>query len=160
MKLTWMREYRQVVEALIQYSNLYAAGYHKEQPHGTDIPLSFAQIQVLEYLLENEELNQNMSTIALRLGISSSTFSKLISKLAAKGLLEKHHIPGNMKNIIIRVTDLGQEVYRRYVETFVPGFFDKMFETADQIPKEYLPVIAKFLVAGLEQAPEEEKKPS
>lgn len=51
------------------------AVYKKEALYGTDIPISFEQVQVLEYLLENEQLNQNMSMIASRLGITPSNFT-------------------------------------------------------------------------------------
>lgn len=60
MKLEWMGEYRDIVEQLIKYCNVYAAVYKKEEFMGTDIPISYAQIQIIEYLLENEELHLNM----------------------------------------------------------------------------------------------------
>ena len=87
MKLQWMGEYRPFVEKLIKYANVYASIYNKEDYYGTSIPISFSQIQVLEYLLENEELNLNMSEIAGRLGISPSAFTKLVNKLTQKDLL-------------------------------------------------------------------------
>jgi DNA-binding MarR family transcriptional regulator len=65
----------------MRYCNIYAGVYKKEMTHGTNVSFSYAQIQVLEYLLENEELNQNMSCIATRLGITFSTFSKVVNKL-------------------------------------------------------------------------------
>ena len=50
MKLEWMGEYREFVEQLIKYCNYYAASYKKERCYGTEIPISFAQIQIVEYL--------------------------------------------------------------------------------------------------------------
>mgnify|MGYP007101998053 FL=1 len=55
MKLEWMGEYREVVEALIHYCNIYAGVYRTEKLQYQGISYSYAQIQVLEYLLENEE---------------------------------------------------------------------------------------------------------
>ena len=43
MKLEWMGEYRDIVEQLIKYCNVYAAVYKKEEFMGTDIPISYAQ---------------------------------------------------------------------------------------------------------------------
>ena len=54
MKLDWMGEYRGVVEALIHYCNIYAGVYRIEKMTYRDVRYSYAQIQVLEYLLENE----------------------------------------------------------------------------------------------------------
>ena len=51
MKLDWMGEYREVVEALVHYCNIYAAAYKKERMNFQGIRFSYAQIQVLEYLL-------------------------------------------------------------------------------------------------------------
>ena len=78
MKLEWMGEYRDIVEQLIKYCNVYAAVYKKEEFMGTDIQISYAQIQIIEYLLENEELHLNMKQLAAKLGITTSNFSKLV----------------------------------------------------------------------------------
>lgn len=90
MYLEWMGKNRAFVEKFIRYANTYAAVYKKEALYGTDIPISFEQVQVLEYLLENEQLNQNMSMIASRLGITPSNFTRIVNKLSGKNLLEKY----------------------------------------------------------------------
>lgn len=148
MKLEWMGDYRGIVEQLIRYCNVYASLYTKEMQHGSDVPFSFAQIQVVEYLLENEDLHQNMMTIASRLGISYSTFSKLVSRLVKKGLLRKFHAQGNRKDIIVRVTDVGKRIYEDYVGYIVKHHFGPMFEAAKDIPRECLPMFAAMLGAG------------
>jgi len=160
MQLEWMGEYREVVEGLIHYCNVYAGVYKKEQTHGTDVSFSFAQIQVLEYLLENEELNQNMSCIATRLVITFSTFFMVVNKLASKGLLEKYFLAGNKRNIVVRVSELGRQVYATYSEEILKSHFSGMFEVLKDIPKEYLPVFAKALrQTSLGKTQEEECAP-
>ena len=145
MQLQWMGEYREVVEKLIHYCNVYASIYKKECLNEHGVSFSFSQIQVLEYLLENEEKNDNMSIVAARLGIALSTFSKLVSALEEKGLLEKYFLEGNKKNIVVRVSELGRRVYESYSEEILHNHFAHMFEMLDNIPKEYLPVIAQAL---------------
>lgn len=159
MKLEWMGEYRDVVEQLIKYCNVYAAAYRKEFKPGTDIPMSFAQIQVIEYLLENEELHQNMKQIAKRLGITTSNFSKLVNKLEEKELLEKFHTEENKKEVIIKVTDYGRNVYKDYSDYIYRSHFSMMFEAAKEIPRECLPQIANMLAApyAKEQCERKEK---
>ena len=139
MKLEWMREYRDVVEQLIKYCNVYAAAYKKEGIPGTDIPISYAQIQVIEYLLENEELHQN-------------NFSKLVNKLEQKQLLDKFHTADNRKEVIIQVTEYGRRVYQEYSDYIYREHFSKMFEAAKDIPKECLPLIADMLGAPYKNA--------
>ena len=95
MKLAWMGEYREMVEALIHYCNIYAAAYKVEKMEFQGVSYSYAQIQVLEYLLENEERNENMSAIAARLGITRSNFTKIVNRLVAKGLLDKAYMLGS-----------------------------------------------------------------
>ena len=149
MKLEWMGEYRDLLEKLIHYCNVYASVCKQERTHGANVPFSFEQIQIVEYLLENEEQDENMSSIALRLGITFSTFSKMVTKLEEKGLLEKGYLEGNRKNIVMRVSDLGREVYAAYVEEIVHKHFGRMFETLDTIPPEYISRFAQALSSPL-----------
>jgi DNA-binding MarR family transcriptional regulator len=148
MKLEWLGEYRVIIEKLIRFSNGYSSVLHKKQLFGTDIPISFAQIQVVEYILENENYMQNMSTIAYRLGISYSTFSKLSNSLVEMGLLQKFNISGNRKNIIIQATDYGKDQYLKYAAFMNEFWFRHIAEAGNAIPKEYLPSVANMLNAA------------
>ena len=149
MYLEWMGKYRLLVEKMIRYANMYAAIYKKEDFYGTDIPISFEQVQVLEYLLENEQLNQNMVMIANRLGITPSNFTRIVNKLVGKGLLEKYYVEGNRKNIVIRVTDLGKEQYQIYSEYIYELSFSRLFKQIEGIPEEELNQIdRKSVVEG------------
>ena len=151
MQLEWMGDYREIVEKLIHYCNVYASVYKKERLSHEGVSFSYSQIQVLEYLLENESNNDNMSVVAARLGIALSTFSKLVTALEAKGLLEKYFLEGNKKNIVVRVSDLGRKVYASYSEEIRSTHFAHMFEAFDGIPREYLPCIAKALAQPMGQ---------
>lgn len=149
MYLDWMGKNRFFVEKMIQFANMYAAVYKKEEFYGTEIPISFEQVQVLEYLLENERLNQNMAMIASRLGITPSNFTRIVNKLVKKGLLEKYYIEGNRKNIIIRVTDLGRELYQTYSKYICNNFFSGLFEESEGVPEEVLNQLARGLEKSL-----------
>ena len=85
MKLEWMGRYREMVQYLIRFSNRYSAIKTKEAM-GDDIPYSFEQIQVIEYLLENEELQLNMRGVADRLGVRPSAFTKSLFFAVSKGI--------------------------------------------------------------------------
>lgn len=141
MELKWMGEYRDVVEALIHYCNIYAATYKPERLEYKGISYSFAQVQVLEYLLESEGQNENMSAIAARLGISRSNFTKIVNRLVAKGLLEKAYMPGSRKELKLTVNPLGRELYDVYSQGILRWHFSPMFRALEKIPKEYYPFI-------------------
>lgn len=141
MKLEWMGEYRDVVEALIHYCNIYAAAYKYERLEYKGISYSFAQVQVLEYLLESEGENENMSAIAARLGISRSNFTKIVNRLVTKGLLEKTYMPGSRKELKVTVNPLGRELYNVYSQGILRWHFSPMFQALGKIPREYYPFI-------------------
>ena len=128
MKLEWMCEHREIVEALIHYCNIYAGVYRVEKMSYEGITYSYAQIQVLEYLLESEDQRQNMSCIASRLGITRSNFSKIVSRLQKKGLVDKVGRPGSRKEILVTVLPLGRELYADYSRDILRWHFSPMFE--------------------------------
>lgn len=145
MKLEWMGEYRDLVEKLIRYCNQYAQCYTIEQSFNTDVKFSFSQLQVMEYILENEERRENMAAIAARIGISPSAFSKNVKKMMEKGLLEKYHSGSNRKDIIICVSNLGRQTYEQYSKFVYDNGFKRAFSILDAVPKEYIALFAKSL---------------
>lgn len=138
MKLEWLGEYRDFVEKMIKFGNAYASRYQKERYFGSEIPFSPSQLQTMEYILESEDKNQNMAEIAARLGMSPSTFSKNVKKMIDKGLLEKYRTIDNRKNIIVKVSPLGREVYETYSRFALEHRFDPLFCMLDEIPREYV----------------------
>lgn len=149
MQLTWMGEYREMVEALIHYCNIYSAVYKIERMTYQGVSYSYAQIQVLEYLLENEEKQQNMSCIASRLGITRSNFTKIAGKLVSKGLLEKTYMPGSRKDVLLTVSPLGKELYEEYSRGVYERHFSRMFKEWEGIPEEYRDRFRDSLYAAL-----------
>ena len=138
MELTWMGRYRKFVEYLDRFGNAYAQHYMVEKTFDTPIAFSALQLQVMEYILENEEENQSMIEIATRLGISASTFSKNVKKMAEKGLLEKYYASGNRKEVIVKVTPLGREMYALYAAYIQRVVFQPMFRILDGLSEEDL----------------------
>ena len=145
MKMEWMGEYRDVVESLIRYCNIYAGVYKKESIVYQNVTYSFAQIQVLEYLLENEERQDNMSAIAARLGISRSNFTKIVNRLEEKGLVEKNCIQGSRKEISVTVNSFGKALYEEYSQRILKHHFESMFRELEKIPPRMYPHIAAAL---------------
>jgi len=145
MKVTaWMGEYRELIEYIIGFANNYASVQSKEFM-GTDIKYSFAQIQVVEYLLEKEDRNYKMAEVANRLGITASSFTKLVNKLVDKGVLQKYHIKGNRKDIIVQVTEEGKRIYQEYVDTVAKKVFAEFFEVGKDISEEEIVKFAQMM---------------
>ncbi|MFD1886278.1 MarR family winged helix-turn-helix transcriptional regulator [Paenibacillus wenxiniae] len=133
MKLDWMGNHRTLIEKIIRYGNAYSNTYKLQRSYGTDVLFSAAQIQTLEYILEAEDQDEKMSEMAARLGVSPSTFSKNVKNLTEKGLLEKYHLSGNRKDIYVKPSDKGREVYTEYTRFVQELCFDELFKHADKI---------------------------
>ncbi len=153
----WMGEYRSLIEAIIWFANNYASVQNKEFM-GDNVKYSFAQIQVIEYLMENEECNYKMIEVANRLGVTASSFTKIVNKLVDKGLLIKYHIKGNRKDIIVQVSPEGKQVYQEYVDNVAKNVFRKFFEVGKEIPDSEIKKFAEMM-SSLKQIKIEKKNP-
>lgn len=155
--MEWLSEYRDLIEKVIRFGNAYALRYKKPFSITNEISLSAAEIQVIEYILENEERKESMCELAKRLGISASSFTKLSAKLTDMGLLEKYHLGNNKKNIIILASDYGKKVYEAYSEEAYRTWMSNVEELLSGIPKEY---VEQFTVAmdALSKIGEKEKE--
>lgn len=144
MKLEWMGNYRDVVEAMIGMGNAYYQAYN-EKNFISEIQMSPAQLQVMEYILENEEQNENMSVIAKRLSISQSAFSKIANQLVKNGFLEKYHAENNRKNIIMKVSDYGKQCYEKYSRGPRTDVWRRIFKKLDTLEAEEVQIFIDCL---------------
>jgi len=145
MKLEWLGTYRELMEKIIKYANIYTRTYTNKRYYNTKISLSAVEIQTLEYVLENEEKHQKMAELAQRLGVSPSAFSRNVKEMINKGLLEKYHSEGNKKDIIIQPSQFGREVYSDYSRFVQQDFLEKMIQQLDDIPEEHIEKFARTL---------------
>ena len=145
MQLEWLGSQRDFVEKAIKFANAYAFTYQKEQSFGTEYRFSSAQIQVIEYILENEDKNQSMVEIAERLGVSQSAFSKNVKKMLEKGWLEKYHTEDNKKNVIVHVSQLGKEIYSQYCEYVKNGVMNNLLAVLSKADKKSIDLATEAL---------------
>ena len=135
MELTWMGKHRAAVEAVIRTGNSYARSVDLPGLMSEQADLSPVELQVMEYILENEERRENMSQVAARLDISQSHFSKLAARLVSKGLLEKFRTANNRKNVIVQPTDFARQVYLDYAKEAAKSW-QPFFEELDRMGPE------------------------
>ena len=143
MKLEWLGPYRPLMEKIIKYANVYARTYTRPRSYGTAFQLTAAEIQTLEYILENEDKHQNMAEVASRLGVSPSAFSRNIKGMIEKGLLEKYHLATNRKSVIVRSSPLGRQVYEDYTRFVEEAFLNGMGKLLEDVPQEHIMKIAQ-----------------
>lgn len=158
MELKWMGKYRSFFESMYCYINTYDQIYSIQGFHKTSVPCSLAQIQILEYILENEERNQKMAQVAERLGVSPATFSKNVKKMTEKGLLEKYKRENDKKDVIVKVSPLGKKVYEEYVEALMDMRFRETLKILDSIPERYIDKMSQIFKLNADSMAEQLKK--
>ena len=138
MQLEWLGEYRRLIGSIVRFGNAYAKNNRYEHSYNTSVKFSASEVHVMEYIMEHEDEAVNMTGIAAVVGISRAALSKNVKKMAEKGLIERYKTADNQKNIILRVTEYGKEIYRQYSQFTYETAFEQLFEKLEGIPKEYL----------------------
>ena len=138
MKLEWMGPYRPLVEEYIKAMNRYARSYRDTNMEIDGVPLSAATIQVLEYILENEEEQLPMARLAERLGVTRGAFSKTTALLCSQGLVEKRHPEQSGREYVLTLTQKGRKVYERYSNAVYKQLLEPIFQELGQMSPEQI----------------------
>ena len=137
MQLKWLK-YRELTADYIRGANVYARNYNLPILTYDGISISPAKLQVLEYILENEENNLPMSALAEKLGITRGAFSTHVSELKEMGLLVKKHPDGNAKVYHLEVSEKGKTLYNMYSASMEELAFHEIDDMLDALsPEEY-----------------------
>ena len=132
MDVEWMGRYRELVRSLIYYSNATNRSGHKREPVN-GIALTKHEYQILEYLCEFSSTNRIMTDISRDLGIIQSIVTKATKNLIKYGYVERYRIVGNKKNIVLKATPSGREVYVTYYTRDIQKIFEPFFRTLDEM---------------------------
>lgn len=159
MELTWMGRYRDLMESLVVQINLFARDLKVKNKVYEDIYLTSQEWQVLEYIIEHDDDDGSMIQISDRLAIPQSSFSKCTKSLCENGLVDKYQLVGNRKNIILKASDLGIEVYKVHSKALAEGAFKEFFQALDSLSDDDLASVAKAIKALSSEMPEEARRP-
>mgnify|MGYP000873090602 FL=1 len=147
MDKSWIGRYRELVAQLVRHSNVCARIMYKEQEIYPNIKLTAQQWQTLEYIIEYENDRLNMSKYAQRLGIPQSSFSKCIKKLVESGLINKYKSSNNKKDVILKASKKGREIYNHHSRILYQYIFYKMFELLDPLSDQDIELTAEAIKA-------------
>jgi len=131
--MKWLEKHEDLVKLNIKLMNQYASLYSKGFDYGNGISLSFAEAQVIEGILDNDEIK--MIHLAKALGCSGPAITKSIKKLEQKGIVEKYKIEGNKKEVRLRISSLGLETYRMYQAYVFENLFSPLFQLLESKEK-------------------------
>jgi len=79
---------------------------------GTGIPMHTKEIHTVQAIGRHSGIN--VTRLAEQTGVTKGAVSQTINKLARKGLVQKTHAPGNDKEVILELTDLGWVGFRNH----------------------------------------------
>lgn len=138
MELSWMGRYRELVRALVYYSNSSNRSlFTSNRNHSAD-DLSMHEYQILEYICEFEDDNRIMADISRDTGIAQSIITKATKHLIALGMVERYRIGNNRKSIVLRPTETGRAKYLEIALGAVAPAFSSFFEALQGFDKEAL----------------------
>lgn len=146
MLISWMGRYRAIVEALVRHGNIVARCVNIKGEIYPGIFLTQQEWQVLEYIIEHEDDDSNMIRISERLAIPQSSFSKITKTLYEYKLVARYRAAGNRKNIILKSTEKGQEIYTYYSNVISSGAFQQFFQNLESLSDEQLAIMTRALI--------------
>lgn len=140
VELTWLGRYKGLVHALVHHSNCVARKMGLSFDRGMGVSLNSQEFQLLEAVIEHEDETLILSAYSALTGISRSSLTFAAKKLESYALVERYKFASNKKNIILRPTEKGKEIYRhnsnQTSKKVFAAFFDKLsFLTDDQLEK-------------------------
>ncbi len=138
MKLEWLGRYRELVRALVYYSNSSNKCVIASKRSG-EFNLTQHEYQILEYLCEFEDENRIMADISQDLGIGQSSVTKAAKRLIQNGMVERFRLGSNQKNIVLKPTEKGKAAYG-FTSSNVSYAFIRFFQSLDSCTDEQLKV--------------------
>lgn len=140
MKLNWLGAHRDIFGNYYRSANGYSQ-ICKTEMFGDKIHFSPYEVQIIEHIMEHGEENHNMKWYAEQLGLSQATYSKYVTRLVHKGLIEKFHAENNKKNVILRVSTQGVEEYEKYAQMMYSDHFAPLLQHLDSLTPDQLQAV-------------------
>ena len=114
---------------LVTHSRVIAAlDEELEREHG----LALGSYEVLLQLAMSPEHSLRMGTLAERLLLSRSGLTRLVDRLAARGLVERHSCPDDRRGTYARLTDEGLARFRQARPTHLRGVREHFLGRLDE----------------------------
>lgn len=145
MAIQWHGRYGRLVSALTKHSNIVNRALNIRRDMGGGIMLTAQELQVLENLISHEDENRIMNEIALDCGIPQSSMTKATQQLLKYKFVARYRLDGNMKNIILRPTEMGKQFYNRYVDDVAIMLFEEFFAELAPLSDEQLLIFCNAL---------------
>lgn len=120
--------------------------------------LTISEVHCLDYIGRLEV--SNVTGIARAMRMTRGGITKLTTKLAGKGYIEKYNIQGNRKEVHFRLTDSGREVYLKHERIHEEArrremeFFSTFTQGEQEIIADFLERLNRFTLSNIEELEE------
>ncbi len=104
---------------MLQVHSRVIAAHDEELEREHGLPLG--SYEVLLHLADAPEHSLRMGALADGLLLSRSGLTRLVDRLAARGLVERHSCPDDRRGTFARLTSAGQELFERARPTHLRG---------------------------------------
>lgn len=98
--------YERILQKLDRVVTVMESMHAPSLSFGTGVPMYRREIHTIQAIGKNPGIN--ITTMAERMGVTKGAISQTIKKLSKKGLVSKTYAPGNAKEVILELTDLGR----------------------------------------------------
>ena len=133
MVSSWMGRYREIVAALVRHGNMAARSQYTRNEVYPGLSLTQQEWQVLEYIIEHETDDETMTQISECLCIPQSSFSKISKMLFEEDLIARYRVFGNRKNVVLKATPFGKEVYDSFSQDILTNVFQSFFDQLSDV---------------------------
>ena len=104
--------YERILRKLDRIVTVMESMHMPSNSFGTGISMYRSEIHTIQAIGKNPGIN--VTALAEYLGVTKSAVSQTIAKLYRKGLVRKTSTPGNAKEVILELTDLGLIGFRNH----------------------------------------------
>lgn len=103
---------RQLFEMAVGLINRYNAINRQPRDYGTGVPLSVAELHLVEAIGKNETTTATQA--AHRMGVTKGAVSQMLPRLERKGIVTRAPSPMDGRVTDITLTDLGRAAFERH----------------------------------------------
>jgi len=104
--------YEELLEKLEQVITKMESMHTPSLSFGTGVLMHQKEIHTVQAIGRHSGIN--VTRLAEQMGVTKGAVSQTISKSVKKGLVQKTHAPGNDKEVILELTDLGWVGFRNH----------------------------------------------
>ncbi len=122
--------------------------------------LTISEVHCLDYI--GKLKTPNVTGIAQAMKMTRGGITKLTTKLAGKGYIEKHSIPGNKKEVHFCLTDSGRKVYLKHERVHEEArmreveFYSTFSQKEQETINKFLEKLNEFTLGRIEELEEKQ----